>query len=415
MAMARPLDEGAAAPAPAAKPRTPRWVADWGVSIAVVAIDTALLWDRAESYRLVGTGSVAAGAVLAYAALLVPLLAARRAVPWVVFLGVWAHAVVAHVFLLGYRTTLPLLLALFTVSLESSLRRSLGALALAAFVAFPAAASEALTDASLVERREVWISGVLLYLLLFAAFWALGRWVGARRRQIDDLEKRRAASARAAESAIRDERARIARDLHDIVAHSVTVMVLQSAAARLTPLSPDQTRRAFTDIETTGKQAMGELRRMLGVMSTSPGAPTRLGAGASEDPLPGLADLDRVVQSTRAAGLPVAVTEVGARRTLDPSVDLAALRVVQEGLTNALRHGGRDTHAEVVITWSERDVGIAVVNPVSTVNREAADGLSMGLGLLGLRERCKAAGGELSTSDLPDKGFRLFARFPVTQ
>jgi signal transduction histidine kinase len=174
------------------------------------------------------------------------------------------------------------------------------------------------------------LDGAIFYALLYGAPWVAGRAVRSRRlkeRQLDD-ERARAAAA------IAEERARIARELHDVVAHSISVMVLQARGGRrVLETDPADARDAFGTIERTGQQALDEMRRLLGMLRRSD-------EEIALAPQPSLRELDRLVDQVQSAGLPVQVTVEGEPRELPPGVDLSAFRIVQEALTNVLKHAG---------------------------------------------------------------------------
>jgi signal transduction histidine kinase len=206
-----------------------------------------------------------------------------------------------------------------------------------------------------------------------------------------------------AELAIADERARIARELHDIVGHGVSVMTVQAAAVRRL-LRPDQDRErdALLAVERTGREALAEMRRMVGVLRRSEEAEALA-------PQPSLRRLDALVEQARQAGLPVDLQVEGAPVELPPGVDLAAYRVVQEGLTNALRHA-RATRAEVQVRYSDGEVEVSVAND----GRPDRGAEGAGHGLLGMRERVAVYGGQLEAGPQPAGWFRLRVRLPAT-
>jgi signal transduction histidine kinase len=206
-------------------------------------------------------------------------------------------------------------------------------------------------------------------------------------------QQQRAAQA---EAAAVEERTRIAGELHDVVAHALSAMTVQAGAARrLADREPARAATAFAAVEHTGREALTELRRLLGVLRKE-----------DEDlalaPQPSLAHVDGLVQRASAAGLPVALTVAGAARSLPAGVDLTAYRVVQEALGRA-RDGGRAGRADVMVTYGPADVAIEVHD----------DGGTDGRALLGMRERVTVYGGELSTAALAGGGWRVTARLPV--
>ncbi|MFD0318971.1 sensor histidine kinase [Streptomyces flavalbus] len=241
---------------------------------------------------------------------------------------------------------------------------------------------------------------------VFAGAWYLGRRLRLRAEHAARERRERAAEARRAAT---QERTHIARELHDVVAHRVSMMTVQAGAARMVAAEdPDGAREAMAAVEEAGRQALDELRHLLGVLR--PDA-ERDGLG----PQPGLADLPRLVAQVREAGLRVSVTGAPPG-PLPARVDLSAYRIVQEALTNVLKHSGPGTHAEIrlddtgdCLTIEVLDDGHgAAVRSVST----AHEGLP-GHGVVGMRERALLLGGGLDAGPRPGGGFRLAARLPV--
>jgi signal transduction histidine kinase len=258
-----------------------------------------------------------------------------------------------------------------------------------------------------------------------------------RRRLADSTARLRRAGAEAAaatERALAAERARIASELHDVVTHNVSVMIVQAGAARkIMASSPPDAEDALLAVEATGREAMTELRNLLGLLSPaaddpeadascaarahSPGGapPGTISAPAVLRPQPGLGELDALIGRVRTAGLPVALTVTGAARALPPGADLAAYRVVQEGLTNVLRHAGQAT-ASVTVCWDER-LEITVSDDGRGSGQASPDDARVrgpGRGILGLGERLALYGGELTAGAQPDGGWRIRAALPLT-
>jgi signal transduction histidine kinase len=236
--------------------------------------------------------------------------------------------------------------------------------------------------------------------------WLLGRWVRQRRHRTEELE-RHAASLEAdreglAREAVADERARIAREMHDAVAHSVSVMVLQAGAAeQVLAASPERARESLVAIQDTGREAIVELRRMLGLLRDPV-------AGAALAPQPGVGRLDALLEQVRAAGLPVELTVEGEPRRLPPGIDRSAYRIVQEGLTNTLKHAG-PARASVRIRYDDRTLELEVLDD----GRGPGSATGGGFGLLGMRERAALYGGVLDAEARPDGGYALRARLPL--
>jgi len=202
--------------------------------------------------------------------------------------------------------------------------------------------------------------------------------------------------------AVADERARIARELHDVVGHSVSVMTVQASAVRRLLLPEQQREReALLVVERTGREALAEMRRMVGVLRRPEEAPALA-------PQPSLEHLDKLVAQAREAGLPVELRVEGDSVQLPAGVDLTAYRLIQEGLTNTIKHA-RATRAEVVVRYTGDHVELAV----SDDGDGGGSGDGGGHGLVGMRERVSVYGGELEAGSAPSGGYRLRARLPI--
>ena len=246
-----------------------------------------------------------------------------------------------------------------------------------------------------------WISG------FFIAAWLIGFFLSSRTRQTEELRERaerleleRELNARAA---VAEERARIARELHDIVGHSVSVMTVQaSAVRRLLREDQEREREALQTVEDTGRAALAEMRRLVGVLRRPEDAPALV-------PQPSLEYVDKLVEQTREAGLDTSLSLKGTPTKLPQGIDLTAYRLVQEGLTNAIKHANAK-HAEVVVSYDNGTVEL-VVRDDGTGD---GTGGGSGHGLVGIRERIAVYGGELSAGPRPEGGYELRARLPVT-
>ncbi|HSH83181.1 MAG TPA: histidine kinase, partial [Herpetosiphonaceae bacterium] len=241
--------------------------------------------------------------------------------------------------------------------------------------------------------------------LFLGAAWLMGWTLRKRRVQAVWLEDRAARleleRETRARAAVAEERARIARELHDVVAHSVSVMVVQAQAAqRLVDGEPADLRQVLGSIETTGRQALVEMRRLLGVLR-------RTGADLSLAPQPGLDDLDELIGQVRAAGSPVVLRVEGEPEPLPPGVDLSAYRIVQEALTNALKHAG-PAHAGVTIRYRPSEVELEVNDDGDGTGK----GEGAGQGLIGMRERVAIYGG-IFESGRQNGGYVVRARLPL--
>ena len=239
--------------------------------------------------------------------------------------------------------------------------------------------------------------------LLFAIAWLGGLALRERSERAETAEQRATYAEREREAAARiavaEERARIARELHDIVAHAVGVMVLQVGAVRhRLPPALDEDKRALTAVEQAGRTALAEMRRLLGAMRDEQ---------VELEPQPGLGRLDALVAEVGRAGLPVELHVSGEPVELPPAIDLSAYRIIQEALTNALKHAGAG-HADVLVGYAGGDLRIEVRD--DGAKAKAGDGL--GHGLVGIRERVKIHGGEMTAGPTGD-GFVLKARLPL--
>ncbi len=250
---------------------------------------------------------------------------------------------------------------------------------------------------------------VFLVLMTLAA-WGAGRLAQASQRHVLKLERER----KTAQEAVLAERRRIARELHDIVSHAVAVIILQAAgAARVADTHFSQVKQSLADIETTGRQAMTELQRLLGVLDA--GEPAGIVARVVElGPQPGLRELPALLASLRATGMPITFDVEGTPRDLDPSVDLAAYRIVQEGLTNALKHAGRDAKPRLRVVWEIQHLMIEIDNATHPGGGHRERQFSGGRGLVGLRERAHAVGGLLVAGPHHDDRYRLTAMLPLS-
>jgi signal transduction histidine kinase len=243
--------------------------------------------------------------------------------------------------------------------------------------------------------------------IVFSVCWAVGFGLSQKFREADEareraerLEREREEQARLAVS---EERARIARELHDIVGHSVSVMTVQAAGVRsLLEDDQEREREALMVVEQTGREALAEMRRLVGVLRRPEESPALA-------PQPSLEHLDKLVEQARDAGLPVELKVEGVPIQLTAGLDLTAYRLVQEGLTNAVKHA-RAKHAEVLVRYDNGHVELTVRDDGSG----DGGGESGGHGLVGMRERISVYGGELEAGPQPEGGYRLHARLPTT-
>jgi signal transduction histidine kinase len=336
------------------------------------------------------------GAVLLV--LLCAPLAVRRRHPRSVLAALLAVAL-AYV-LSGYAQPplgLPLVLAVYTVGTRYGPRASAGVLGLTVAV---------LGVAFAVDPAAPGAVDLVVTLLSLAAAWGVGASVRLRRRQLELLQEREVlreqARREAARRAVADERLRIARELHDVVAHSMSVVAVQSAvAAQVLESRPQLAADALAAISTSSRDALAELRRLLGVLRSGDDTPDGL------EPAAGLADLPALAERVREAGVDVELAVTGDPAAVPAGAGLTAYRIVQEALTNTVRHAGPGTRARVAVACgagcvdlevTDDGAGAPVVGPVGS-----------GRGLVGMRERVEVFGGELDAG--PDgAGWRVAAR-----
>jgi signal transduction histidine kinase len=296
-----------------------------------------------------------------------------------------------------FSTLLALVLASFTIGLEARPPRHI--IGLAVLVA-------AMLGVSVSEGVEP--SDVAAAVVFLVGPWMLGLGLRERYRHaqeaIERAERLEREQSAATAAAIEHERTRIARELHDIVSHSISVIAIQTQAVRRR-LHDDQEleKDDLAAVEATARQALAEMRRLFGVLRSD-------GERVALAPQPGLGEIERLVDNVRSAGLDVELRLGGERAELSPGVDLAAYRIVQEGLTNALRHA-QATRATVDVRYGDGELEVAVeddgVGPVAE-----ADG---GHGLVGIRERVALYSGTLSAGAGASGGFRLAARLPTRE
>lgn len=243
-------------------------------------------------------------------------------------------------------------------------------------------------------------AGVAVYLLAVVLAWTAGQWRGAQ-------QARTRADVR---RAVVEERARIAREVHDVVAHTLSVMVIQAGAADdVFTQQPEQARQALRAIETGARSALGELRLLLRAFGPEEEEDQNR---EQREPGPSLARLDELAAAVRATGMTVHVHREGAADGLPAAVDLAAYRIVQEALTNALRHAAGADEVSVRVTAEGECVKVTVVdNGRTPQGRSAAPGA--GRGLVGMKERARLVGGSLRAGPLAGGGFEVAAQLPV--
>ncbi|EFE75515.1 sensor histidine kinase [Streptomyces filamentosus] len=269
------------------------------------------------------------------------------------------------------------------------------------------------------EPGGSWAQVVFVTVIMTVPFvlaWVLGDSLRTRRAYFDQLEERAARLEREREAqskvAVAAERARIARELHDVVAHNVSVMVVQAdGAAYVMDAAPDQAKQALETISSTGRQALAEMRRLLGVLRTGD-APE----SGEYVPQPDVEQIEDLVAQVRQTGLEVDFKVEGTPRPLPSGVELTAYRVVQEALTNTRKHGGPDAGASVRLVYFDDGLGLLIEDDGRGAAHElyedgGADGA--GHGMIGMRERVGMVGGTLDAGPRPGGGFRISALLPL--
>ncbi|WP_328915307.1 MULTISPECIES: sensor histidine kinase [unclassified Streptomyces] len=263
----------------------------------------------------------------------------------------------------------------------------------------------------------VWTTLLQTFFLavIFALSWVVGDRLRTRRAYYAELEERAARLHREREAqskaAVAAERARIARELHDVVAHNVSVMVVQAdGAAYVLDAAPDQAKQALSTISSTGRQALAEMRRLLGLLRAGDDA------GGEYVPQPGVDQLADLIDQVRGAGLPVRFEVAGEARPLSSGIELTAYRIVQEALTNVRKHGGDGVSAKVQLGFGDSALDLLIEDDGRGARHEVyeqggRDGL--GQGLIGMRERIGMIGGTLDAGPRPGGGFRISAVLPL--
>lgn len=360
--------------------------------VVAVWLETTYVGSGRDDEPIVTTPLGEAVALLA-AVLLAASLAWRRRAPLVAL----ALAIVAAVVSLTEPldgpiiTVIAMMAATYSVGAHTRERSALvGAAGLVCLLAV--AVGKEITD-------EVELADAALPFLVLGGPWLAGLAIRSRRERETALEQSRHEQA---DAAVADERARIARELHDAVAHSIGVVVLQARGARRTMRTdPAAALGALDAIEATGTQALAEMRRLVGVLRQADDA-------MDLSPPPSLRHLDALVDRVRAAGLPVELTIEGTPIELAPGIELSAYRIVQEALTNALAHAGPAT-ASVLVRYGEDHLALEIADTGAGARRPDPDGH----GLIGMRERVSLYDGRLETDIRPGGGFVIRARLPL--
>jgi signal transduction histidine kinase len=365
-----------------------------------------LAWQSGRSGTPLPIGALALIALQAGA------LAFRRRRPMAVY-AIVGFATIAYAWL-GFESNvsgLAVLIAIYTVAASVPLADAVGAAAI-----YVGGMTLSLIGAFQAQggTLEAFISEFLINLLALVLAWTVGVTIRTRRAYVAALEARNALLEREREEnarlAMALERGRIARELHDVIAHNVSVVVVQAGAAeRLVETDPDRARQAMRDVATTGRQALTEMRRLLGVLRDEE-------PGDGMTPQPGVDELETLARQMRDAGLPVELSVQGPRRPIPQSAALSAYRIIQEALTNTLRHAG-PARARVILRYLPDALEIQVSDNGTGPTASRTDATDQpdggGHGLIGMRERVMLFGGELSAGPRPQGGYAVIARIPT--
>lgn len=258
---------------------------------------------------------------------------------------------------------------------------------------------------------ETVLRGLAFFSALVVAIWVSGIYANTRRRYVESLVDRAEQAERERDQqaviTVAAERARIARELHDVVAHNVSVIVVHAdGAGYAIDGNPEQARQAIQTISTTGRRALTEMRRLVGVLRDD------ASGEESHAPQPGLAQLGELIENARASGLPTEFATYGTPRDLPEGAQLVIYRIVQEALTNTLKHGGPGTRATVEIGFDTDEIKLKIADDGRGASTLHVQG---GHGLIGMRERVAMYGGAVKAAPKIGGGFHVFARIPVDQ
>lgn len=382
--------------------RLPDWLADAVIAVGLFVISLANLSDYADTGLLDQFTRQTDGLGYVLLALQTLPLALRRRYPIAVAVVVVAAFMIDRG--LDYPSTFAgagTVVAIHAVGSELSPRRSaiVGMSLIGVVTAY--------TLIGVVVYESVTVDDAVFVFLTGLAALYLGREVHHRRERSLALQERAERAEREREerarAAVADERARIARELHDVVAHELSVMTIQAEGAlRISTDADPRVHGALRTIRDAGREALSEMRRMVGLLR-EPGTEEELA------PQPGLAELDRLVEQFERAGMPVTVHVTGDPRRLPGGVDLNAYRIIQESLTNALKHGGPKATADVTVAYHDADVAITVLDD----GRGSTAPSNGGHGLVGMHERIALLNGELEAGPRPGGGFQVRATIPV--
>jgi signal transduction histidine kinase len=377
-----------------------RWLFDSGLALVATGVSTAMLISNP-----VARGQPRGTLALSYALVLLhtlPLVARRRFPLAVLATSVVSGLAFAALGLPPEILGVAILVAVYSVAAYGSRWVALAGLAVA----------EAGLAAVQLTPGRTGVQTLVVNMGVVAATWLLGQFAHNYRAYAARLEERTAELERAREElarrAVVEERLRLARELHDVVAHAMSVIAVQSGVgAHVANTQPKEARRSLAAIEATSRATLEELRRLLEVLRQEDEPQGALA------PVPGLANLDSLLAEVSKAGLAVRLQVNGTRPPVPAGVDLSAYRIVQEALTNVVKHAG-PARAQVVVGYRDHEVTVEVTDDGRGAVPPASDGrVGSGHGLIGMRERVQAFGGDLQIGPRPGGGFRVAARLPL--
>ncbi|WP_163512359.1 sensor histidine kinase [Fodinicola acaciae] len=397
------------------------WLSD-----SILAIVLLLFMAPVSLALAVGTGMYAPPAPVVALLVLIVLVThgvvvVRRVMPITALIVVTA-ALAIKVLITWVPFPSDLLFLLVTYSVCAYGRRPAGAIAFGLGIAGGMAESIRIAiGLSGAFSREPSLALALFFLFMFIvaavfASWGLGQFRRVRYAYFATLEERaqRAEAEREerAQRAVVEERNRIAREMHDVVAHSLAVIVSQAQGGQYAAkANPERATEVLGTIADAGRQALADMRGLLGVLRSN--APIGRDAAVENRPQPALDELDELITRVRDSGLDVRHSEDGDRKRLGPTAELAVYRLVQESLTNTLKHAGPDAHATVVLHWAPEALEVTVADDGHGPKpRDPDDPASGGHGLVGMRERLSVVGGSVRTGPRPGGGFQVQARLP---
>jgi signal transduction histidine kinase len=378
------------------------WVFDSALALVAAGVSTLMFTERmtvAPLARPRGILVVGCALVLLHT---LPLAARRRFPGTVLALVVASGLAFATLDLPPDILGVAILVAVYSVAAYGDRRASLAGLA----------AAELGLGAVQLSPGRTGVRTLVGNMGVVAAAWVLGYFAHNYRAYAARLEERTAELEQAREElarrAVTEERLRLARELHDVVAHAISVIAVQSGVgAHVAKTQPKEAAKALAAIEATSRAALTELRRLLGVLRQENEPQGELA------PAPGLADLDDLLAEVAKAGLAVRLRVEGTPTKLPAGLDLSAYRIVQEALTNVVKHAG-PARAQVLVGYRDQDVRVEVTDDGRGAVTSASDGRAgIGHGLIGMRERVVAFGGELEVGPRPAGGFRVAARLPL--